>query len=70
MKHGQNSIALAILPERPVTAMTSTFVCRLCRELTVHFFSVIGIEHEFSPRIAAVLDIALEDDRNSDNRCH
>ena len=37
--------------------MISTSVCRLCR---VHLFSVIGIEHEWNPRISAVLDIAVQ----------
>ena len=50
--------------------MISISVCRLCRVSTVatkrvHLFSVIGIEHEWNPRISAVLDIAVEDDRTS-----
>ena len=35
----------------------------------VHLFSVIGIEHEWNPRISAVLDIAVEDDRISPYKC-
>ena len=38
--------------------MTSASVC-----------SVIGIEHEWRPRITAVLDIAVEDDRISPYMC-
>ena len=36
----------------------------------VHLFSVIGIEHEWNPRISAVLDIAVvEDGRISPHKC-
>ena len=41
--------------------MISTSVCSL--------FSVIGIEHEWNPRITAMLDIAVEDDRISPYMC-
>ena len=54
--------------------MISTSVCRLCRVSTLllkgYISSVIGIEHEWNPRISAVLDIAVvEDDRISPYKC-
>ena len=68
MKLSQYSIALAILPQRPLTRI-SCYDFYLC--LRKHSYYLKGTslqcnwysEHEWSPRITAVLDIAVEDDR-------
>jgi len=56
--------------------MNSANVCRLCRASadvtkTVNLFSTIGIKHKWASRVAAILDIDVQDnDRFSPYVCY